>query len=143
MVIHQTLKGGAYKPARKFFPAPVAMVLAFLLSGIMHDFAYACAFYQPQALRDPETGYCADCYSVPIYKLTLFFLWNGMMMVLDKLLGELPPFTWISKYLPVPLVSTLVLFTAIPVSHWFTGDWVMGGAFEAVVQGIWLVKRLD
>jgi hypothetical protein len=35
--------------------------------------------------------------------------------------------TWIAKYLPSPVVSTLVLLTALPVSHWFTGEWAVSG----------------
>ena len=143
-VIHEVLKGGAFRPARKYFPAPVALTCCFLLSGLLHDFAYACAFYHPRASRNPETGLCEDCYTVPkCGKLTLFFLWNGVMMMLQKPLGKLPPFTWISKNLPVPIVSTLVLLTALPVSHWFTGDWVLGGSYEALTQALWVVKRLE
>lgn len=141
--IHEVLKGGAFKPARKYFSAPIAMALCFLLSGVIHDFVYACAFYAPQSTRDPDTGVCEDCYSVPIYKLTLFFLWNGMMMMLEKPLANKPPFKWISKNLPVPIISTLVLLTTLPMSHWFTGDWVMGGSYEAMTQALWIVKRVD
>jgi Membrane bound O-acyl transferase family len=142
-VIHDVLKGGAFKPARKYFPAPVALACCFLLSGLIHDFAFSCSFYQPRSARDPETGVCEYCYSVPIYKLTLFFLWNGMMMILEKPLAKLPLFAWMSKNLPTPVISTLVLFTALPVSHWFTGDWVLGGNYEAIIQVLWIVKRLD
>jgi hypothetical protein len=32
--------------------------------------------------------------------------------------------------------------TALPVSHWFTGDWVVGGYFADFTLALWRIKKL-
>ena len=74
-------------------------------------------------------------------KLTAFFLWNGAVMLIERSVSKNLSFAAI-KNLPTPVISTLILLTALPVSHWFTGDWAMGGYFADYSIGLWHIRRL-
>ncbi|CAB9497464.1 Pfam:DUF821 [Seminavis robusta] len=141
-VIHDNLKTGAYMPTRKFFPSWVAVMVAFFLSGFIHDYTWVLAFYHHQSTRDPVTGVCEDCYESTPGKLTLFFLWQAGVMTVERLVGKYPPFSWIGQNLPTPIVSTLVVMTSLPVSHWFFGDYCMGGTYPSISQSLWIVRKL-
>jgi hypothetical protein len=36
-----------------------------------------------------------------------------------------------------------VVLTALPVSHWYTGDWAVGGYFQHLSVGLWLIRRVS
>jgi Membrane bound O-acyl transferase family len=141
LMIHNILKGGVFLPARKFVSNRVAVLLSFVASGLLHDYVWAAIFYHHGHERDPDTSVCSKCFSPVHLKLTAFFLWNGIVMLLEKPLGKLAPFAWFAK-LPLPLLSTLVVLTALPVSHWYTGDWVVGGYFADFTLALWRIKKL-
>lgn len=127
------LKHCVFLPAKQFFPTPVCIVLAFVFSGLLHDYAWTLMFYHYDYMKD-ENGIChADnCYHPITFKVTAFFLWNAMIMLLEKKLGHLFSFT---RSWPAFFVSTLVVMTALPVSHWFMGDWAVGGYFKEFALG--------
>jgi hypothetical protein len=58
-----------------------------------------------------------------------FFAYNGLVVMIEhafkgnKFLTELP------KALPKRAITALVLLTVIPVSHWFTDEYVMSGFY--------------
>lgn len=62
----------------------------------------------------------------------LFFGYNGILLVLE--------YAFVSSWKPVlpfrnvpkPLVTALVVLLALPVSHLFTGDLLVGGYFQAL-----------
>ena len=142
LMIHNVLKYGVFLPSRKFVPTKVAILVSFIMSGLIHDYVWAVIFYHHGHQRDAETGICHGCFKATTLKLTAFFLWNGVILLLEKPLAKLPPFTWCSAHLPRPLLSTLVLLTALPVSHWYMGDWAVGGYFNDFTIALWHVRKL-
>jgi predicted permease len=52
-------------------------------------------------------------------KNTVFMMWNAGVIVLETLIGNARIFSWIKNNLPKPLVTILVICTAMPVAHWF------------------------
>jgi len=139
LMIHRILKYGAFLPARKYFSKQIAIVITFLASGLLHDYTWAIVFYQHTHQRD-ENGVCKDCFVPITFKLTAFFLWNGAMMLLERPVGSFLGFT---KSWPTFIVSTLVLMTGLPVSHWYTGDWAMGGKYSDFAIGLWHVHKIS
>jgi hypothetical protein len=129
LMLHRTLKHGVYLPAMKGGRSKLLpTILTFACSGLWHDYVWTLIFYQLEQSRDPSTGRCDGCFSPMPLKVTAFFLWNGLLVVLERPCGKyLQPFT---KHLPTPLVSTLVLLLALPISHWYNGDWAIGGLFR-------------
>ncbi len=51
---------------------------------------------------------------------TLFFLWNAMIIMAEYLLGDAWIFKKLKSVLPRPILTILVISTAMPVAHWFT-----------------------
>jgi hypothetical protein len=142
-MIHNILKGGVFLPVKKYFPNIVAVLASFIASGLFHDYCWSLIFYHHWHSRDPETGICHHCFAPTMFKLTAFFLWNGIVMLLERPLGKLPPFTWLSKNLPLPILSTLVVLTGLPVSHWYSGDWAVSGYFSDFKTALWHIRKLD
>jgi hypothetical protein len=132
-MIHIVLKYGAFYPARQFCSPRLAVLLTFIVSGLVHDFVWSLIFYR----HDPQD----DLQFAPVvFKLTAFFLWNGVVMVLERPVGRL--IQPVSSQLPTIVVSTLVVLTALPVAHWYVGDWVEGGYFRDLSIGLWTIRKL-
>jgi hypothetical protein len=131
-------------PARKHFSWSVAVLITFLASGLLHDYSWSLVFYQTveqqQSLNSPAEQ--QERVFRPIWlKLTAFFLWNGAVMLLERPVCQLVPgLQRFSQRLPRPVLATLVLLTALPVSHWYTGDWARGGFFSDFAHGLWRIR---
>ena len=124
-------------PARKYFSWPVATMVTFLASGLLHDYAWSIVFYHSSATKS-TTDFQERIFHPMWLKLTAYFLWNGAVMLLERPFCRwVPGVEWLSQRLPTPFVSTLVVLTALPVSHWYTGDWARGGFFTDFAHGLW------
>jgi hypothetical protein len=140
MMIHNILKYGAYLPARQYVSKEMAVVWTFRVSGLVHDYVWSLLFYQHEHTKN-EDGVCLDCFVPTVLKLTAFFFWNGTVMLLERPIGKyLSPIT---KHIPTPILSTLVVLTALPVSHWYTGDWAKGGYFKDLSIGLWQIRQIQ
>ena len=137
MTIHRMVKHGVFLPAQKYLPVSVAMLLAFLGSGLIHEYCWATMFYNFRDMHNAD-GVCVadDCYHPRPFKVLAFFLYNAVLVLLEKQLGGSK--SWIAKTTrswPTPLVSTLVVLLSLPVAHWFYGDWAMGGYMREFAIG--------
>jgi len=132
LMIRNVLYFGVFLPVRPHVPNIVAIFLTFIVSGIMHDYSWSLMFHH---YDDERTNF------VPTFwKLTAFFVWNGIFMVLERPLA--PFLSPIGKHLPTVVVSSLLGLTALPVIHWYGGDWVTGGYFADLSLGLWIVQKL-
>ena len=87
-----------------------------------------------------HNGTTGSCLSDPNYgRQTLFFLWNAMVLVLESVLGRTRLFQLLKKTLPSPLKTILVLLSVLPISHWFTHEYVGCGAYTDVMIGVPLI----
>jgi hypothetical protein len=135
-------QGGIFLPSQKFFPTKIAVLLTFLASGVFHDFAHSCTFYNHSSRFD-KNGTCDDACYLPVHgKLTAFFLYTGVIMLLQRPLGQLAPFQWMARNVPTPIKATLLTFVHLPVAHWYYGDWVVGGFFRDFSVGLWHIRKL-
>jgi hypothetical protein len=96
----------------------------FLASGLLHEytlFMAEIATHKPGHTYRPKYGF-----------QTLFFLWNFVVVLLDGMLRDKKVVQkWTAK-LPKPVITALVLLTVLPISHWFTDEWLLGGFFTGV-----------
>lgn len=145
-MIQRVLRYGAYLPARQAFADSgknvsnlIATLVTFLASGIMHEYVWLVIFFQMGSDgEEAQGGTKADSFFP--FKLTLFFLYNGLTFLIEHKFGH--HITWFHSW-PSIIVSTGLILTALPVSHWFTGDWVLGGFFSDFVVGLWHIKKVD
>lgn len=119
----------------------MAVLVTFFASGLLHDYSWSLVFYQSSKVRIAADAAQERLFRPIWFKLTAFFLWNGAVMLLERPFCQIVPgVQWLSKRLPRPILATLVLLTALPVSHWYTGDWVQGGFFTDFAHGLWHVR---
>ena len=127
-LIHGVLKRGVYKPALRYLPKAFAATIAFSCSGLFHEFILSAIFYAHRYERDAN-GECTLCY-VPSYGRNLvFFLINAIIIAAEHKVGGASIFQWIKTNLPIPLVSLLVVGTALPFAHLFTADYILSDYF--------------
>lgn len=130
MTIHRLLKHGAYMPARQYFSMHMSYFVTFLASGLLHDYSWTVMYYQyGQPLA----------YHPAFFKTTAFFLWNYILMAIEHETQHMWGFT---KRLPTVLVSSLVVLTALPFSHWYTGDWAASNYFAEYAMGLWFIRKV-
>eukprot|EP00546_Thalassionema_frauenfeldii_P002392 CAMPEP_0178932630 /NCGR_PEP_ID=MMETSP0786-20121207/22746_1 /TAXON_ID=186022 /ORGANISM="Thalassionema frauenfeldii, Strain CCMP 1798" /LENGTH=247 /DNA_ID=CAMNT_0020609987 /DNA_START=535 /DNA_END=1276 /DNA_ORIENTATION=+ len=131
LTIHNILYRGAFLPLRRFVPTTIVAVFGtFVASGLLHDYAWSLTFASSNKEEEEEF------FQPTFWKLTAFFLWNGAFMLLERPLGPLL-YKYIGTYLPTILLSTLLGLTAVPVMHWYGGDWVTGGYFADLSLACW------
>jgi hypothetical protein len=117
IMIQPVMRGGVFLPAKIFFPKKVALLITFVVSGLYHDYVWFCVFYSPKHLYD-EKGVCEDCYEHKFGRVTLFFLFVGIIVLLERPLGKLPQIQWMAKHLPSPAIAHFLLLVHLPLAHW-------------------------
>lgn len=124
-LIHRGLKQGVYKPVwAETGSRNLATMATFLASGLAHEYTWAVMFY--------ASSHEDEKYVAPFGKTMLFFGWNGILLVVEHWVGR-NRWSAIVKPMPRILVSLLVVLTALPVGHLFTGDFRYGGYFDSLV----------
>ena len=134
-LVHSLLKSGVYKPVRRITSSNKAAIFsAFIASGLLHEYVWAILFYVHEHQKD-ESGKCLECF-YPIYgKQMVFFGLNGVTIALESMIGGWYLFQWMKRSLPGPIITVLVLMTALPYGHLFTGDWIVGDYFSHFMLG--------
>jgi len=129
LMTHSLLKGGIFKPAKVCFQnTKVAMFLTFVVSGLYHDCEWAAIFYNQKYLYD-ENGVCMDeksCYDFKFGRVTAFFAYTGIVMLLERPIRKLAIVQWLSSILPTIVVAQILVFIHLPVVKWYGGDWIAG-----------------
>lgn len=126
VLIHRGLKNGIYKPMRFHFGASpyIAVLATFVGSGLLHEYINFVLFSSLGTLN------------------IIFFGWNGFLIVSQYVVGHWHIFQWLSKKLPHFIVSILVVLTAVPLGHLFTGDWIKAGYFDHVNMGLPSIRKI-
>jgi hypothetical protein len=136
-LIHSGLKQGVYKPVRwNTGNKHLAAFAAFFASGIIHEYMWALWFFN----TDAETADldCTTCYQVIHGKQLLFFGWNGILIVLEYLMGERLAFLKVIS--PRLVTSHLVVLLSLPVGHLFAGDMTLSGYLKHFQVSLPLIK---
>mmetsp|Transcript_9582 Transcript_9582/g.18814 ORF Transcript_9582/g.18814 Transcript_9582/m.18814 type:complete len:329 (-) Transcript_9582:153-1139(-) len=137
-IVHRGLKNGVYKPTRKRTSSKVAAVFAsFVVSGIIHEYINFVMFHDHGSNSISNSIGTNDNTNTMIpykfrWKQMLFFGWNGILIALEYGIGHWDIFKWMSQNLPQIVVASLVICSALPLAHLFTGDWIVHGYFDRV-----------
>lgn len=106
-LVHSVLKRGVFKPVYSVSSKLVAVCATFLVSGVFHEFILL-AIHPPHLDFEPIIG-----------KQTGFMMWNAGVIIIEALVSHARIFKWIKASVPAPLLTILVLCTAMPAAHWF------------------------
>mmetsp|Transcript_993 Transcript_993/g.2368 ORF Transcript_993/g.2368 Transcript_993/m.2368 type:complete len:409 (+) Transcript_993:575-1801(+) len=130
------LKNGIFKACLKNgYSKTIGIVLTFVGSSLLHEYViFSGASEQFNPGREPY---------VPQYgRQSTFFLWNGMMMVIEAMLMKTSfKATWES--IPRPLKTFLVVMTSLPVSRWFMDDYIGVNLFSDFAMAFPFVYKLQ
>jgi len=142
---HGMIKRGMFKPIQKYFSTSVASVGAFVASGLFHEYlVHLVLMYD----RDPRVVHTSSC---PIADTTCkpqigsnmaFFVWNGALVLFEKLLKRHQTFKNIGSALPHFVITFLIIMTALPVAHWFGNPYIKCGYFHDLQEGFLLVVKI-
>ena len=118
--VHKGLKNGVYKPVRYLTNSNLmGVIAAFVVSGIIHEYVNLVIF--------SRTGIEFK------WKYMIFFGYNAFLLFVEYTFGSLEIVQKIISKIPKPLITALVLSTALPIAHLFTGDWIVHGYFDDVM----------
>ena len=138
LMVQGSFKRGIFKPLTKLrVSRTVAMLATFVVSGILHE--HVCTVIGMKYLLFPKL---ATPYDPNYGRHFTFFLWNAFVVLLEYVLSPLPLFQWMKANLMKPAISLLVLLTVIPISHWFTDEYVRSGFYSDYTMGFPLVLYL-
>jgi hypothetical protein len=104
ILVHHCLKNGVYKPVRWMGGSPNhAVIAAFVASGLLHEWIL------PLAVHDYKCQYGVTL---------LFFLWQGVLVVVESQVCQWDMFQTLSKQLPRPLRTLCIVLLGLPPAHW-------------------------
>lgn len=131
LIIHGSLKRGVFKPVYKYSSNKAWAVLAtFLASGAFHEYLLLVVFWQGE-----QKG-----IDIAFGKNTAFMLWNAGIVTMEHFLGKNVIFQWIKRTFPRPVVTFMILCTALPIAHWFIHPYSKTGVFDDLSVGFPMVK---
>jgi len=138
-------KGGIFEPAKLCFKDKKAPIfLTFVASGLYHEYVWTTIFYNQKYLYD-ENGVCVneeDCYEFKFGRVTAFFAYAAIVMLLERPMKKLAVLQWLSSHLPTLVIAQLLVCIHVPVVKWYGGDWVEGGFFDDLSIMFILLRRV-
>lgn len=140
VLVHTGLKNGVYKPVRSAtLSRGWAVAATFVASGLIHEYVNYVMFGGHGHRGDAAfVSAFADGYKFR-WKQMIFFGWNGTLLLGEYVFGATRIARYMAETLPSPIITALVMSTALPLGHLFTGDWIRGGYFDAIYQSGFVV----
>lgn len=127
LVVQGLLKRGVFKPMYYHSSSKVVAVVAtFLVSGIMHEWVI-------------DVSILNLAYTPAFGRTTGFFLWNGLFVILEYLIGGWRIFGMIKRVFPKPLITFMLVLCVLPIGHWFCDEYRNIGYFYALSSGFPLI----
>ena len=135
------LKRGVYKPVRKHTSSrTIAALSAFFMSGILHE--YVLLLFSMPSSANAQSSESYGSYEPSHGNQFCFFLWNGMLMALEYSFINWT-ITSQQKISAPPIVkSIMIILMALPVSHWFTDEYIGCGFFSHYAVGFPIITQL-
>mmetsp|Transcript_1605 Transcript_1605/g.3326 ORF Transcript_1605/g.3326 Transcript_1605/m.3326 type:complete len:415 (+) Transcript_1605:83-1327(+) len=139
LMTRNMLKTGIFLPLRQVLSAKLSVLLTFVVSGLYHEYVWMCTFYNQKHLLE---GGCEDCHELQFGRVTGFFFYTGVLLLLQRPLGKLAPFQWSYNNLPRPVLAHLLLFLHLPFASWYYGDWIHGGYLHSFSICVFQIQSL-
>jgi len=129
-VIHGALKRGVFKPVYKYSSKPWAVLATFLASGAFHEYLLLVVFAAEENAN------------IAMGKNTAFMVWNAVIITIEYFVADMFLFQWMKKNLPKPILTILILSTAMPIAHWFIHPYSKTGFFDDLMVAFFVVKKI-
>jgi hypothetical protein len=113
----------------------VSALATFLGSGLLHEYVLALIAMKGATTDNP--------YIPRFGAHVAFFVWNGVVLCLEHLLGNTKEIALVSQVLPKPVRTAFVLLTVLPISHWFTDEYISNGMLPDFAMSFPQIVRLN
>ena len=111
----------------KYFSSKgISIIICFLASSLLHEYVLLLISYTINLQNNSNVN---NKYYPYHGNQTLFFLWNGVLILLEGAISHWNIFQWMKKVLPSYVITMLVLMLSLPVSHLFTNEYVQSGFY--------------
>jgi hypothetical protein len=121
-VVGGYLKFAVFKPVLKSgWNKVLAVIATFFASGLLHEYVLLCCTLKGGQGFPVQPKY---------FRQTGFFLWNGMMLILEQYLTSAKGARQIASKLPGAFRTALVVMTSLPISHWFIDEFTAAGVLN-------------
>ena len=123
------IQRGVYLPLRQHFSRSTSAVGTFVASGLLHEYILCIISLKGSLYKDHDRH-------VPAYGMHMaFFAWNGLVMTVEYALKGNRTLSRIRHSLPRPVVTAFVVMTVLPISHWFTDEYITSGFYTDISLG--------
>ena len=138
-VTQSGLRRGIYVPLVQSGVSRTGAALGtFLVSGVLHEYVLAIMQRRIGEPNNPTRTPFEPKYGNHLY----FFLWCGLVMWLEKLTRRTTAVLWIQKNLPRPVRTALVLLTVLPMTHFFTDEYIGSSFYSDLAFGFFKIEYL-
>eukprot|EP00531_Pseudo-nitzschia_arenysensis_P010754 CAMPEP_0116136602 /NCGR_PEP_ID=MMETSP0329-20121206/11812_1 /TAXON_ID=697910 /ORGANISM="Pseudo-nitzschia arenysensis, Strain B593" /LENGTH=408 /DNA_ID=CAMNT_0003631481 /DNA_START=61 /DNA_END=1287 /DNA_ORIENTATION=+ len=136
-MVHKLLKGGIFEPSKLCFQSKAAaMFITFVTSGLYHEYVWVTVFYD----EDRPCTEGEKCYEFQFGRVTAFFAYTGMIMLLERPMKKLSVIKWMSSNLPTLVIAQLLVCLHTLVK-WYGGDWIEGGLFDDFSIMLFVIRK--
>jgi predicted benzoate:H+ symporter BenE len=126
---------------RRHFPKYAALAATFLASGLFHEWLVWLTF-SPLTVPSPgDTCLNASCFQPTYGPATAFFLFQAVLIAIEFCIGE--NVKVVTKPIPTPLATLLVICIGGSVTHWFSDGYVHSSFFLDAQVAFVAIKRVE
>lgn len=139
-IVGEGLRRGIYMPLRKAnVVASAATMATFVVSGLMHEYVLVTMTLR-EGIPNNTTG---NTFQPNFGNHLIFFVWNGVILLLEFALRGSRFIKFLSSTLPRPIRTALVLLTVLPVAHLFTDEYVNSCFYNDLAIGFPRIDLID
>jgi Membrane bound O-acyl transferase family len=127
------LRGGVFRPCRKMgLSRLAATAVTFLASGLLHEYMLVVMTLRGGFRNNPSGSNFVPRFGNHF----AFFAWNGVVLLLERLLSEhSTSVQWVKNSLPPQARTWVVLLTVLPIAHLFTDEYVASCFYSDIALG--------
>lgn len=132
VIVHSVMKRGVYKAVRKYSSPTLASLLVFIASGLFHEWLVHAVLMYGRSVSSGEVFLGSN---------TAFFVWNFVVIMVERLLARMKVVKSIGQALPRPVLTLLIIMSSLPVAHWFGNPYLNGGFFADYERCIIRIRK--
>ena len=132
LIVASGLRRGIYDPLRKVgHSRAIAALLTFIVSGLLHEYMLLMMASRGGHPNNPS----GEKFTPNFGPQLLFFLWNGALLLAEYATQNHPLVQSLSAQLPSAVRTGLVLLLVLPISHWFTDQYIDSCFYSDIALG--------
>jgi hypothetical protein len=140
ILVGSGLRRGVFRPLRKGgCSRAFAAMITFLVSGLLHEYILYAMTLRAGVPNNPMQKPFVPSYG----RQLLFFIWNGIVLLIERLLEGTAPVRWMQQNVPKPVRTALVLLTVLPVGHLFTDEYIRSCFYSDISLGFPRIVRVE